>query len=111
MSYNLEEIFNLLSYNFENEITKMKLFLDIKNHPDYLNKEMFIQRNFKNWTNDLHKIGLNEFSNVEKTSLFKVIIIHSLFVDVEIKEIKLNKKKLHRLIINFLGRLFRIKSK
>ena len=38
MSYTLEKIFNLLNNDFENEITKMKLFLDIENHPEYLKK-------------------------------------------------------------------------
>ena len=95
MSYTLEKILNLLNNDFENEITKMKLFLDIKNHPEYLKKKMIQRQVFKHWTENLDNIGLNEFSPELKTSLFKMIAIHTL----------VDNKEIQGLIINFLGQL------
>ena len=95
MSYTLGKILNLLNNDFENEITKMKLFLDIKNHPEYLKKKMIHRQVFKHLTENLDNIGLNEFSPELKASLFKMIAIHTL----------VDNKDLQELIINFLGQL------
>ena len=91
MSYTLEKIFILLGNFFEVEINKMKLFLDIKNHPEYLKKKIINKGRFNNWTKSLHTIiGFNEFSyeGEMKTSLFKTIIIQALLDDEGLKELK-----------------------
>jgi hypothetical protein len=100
MSYTLEKAINLLSNHFEEEIKKMKLFLDIKNKPDCLKKRIINKRNFISWTNSLHTIGLNEFSNELKTSLFQTIVIHS-FLSDNID----NNNELQEEIVNFLKQL------
>ena len=100
MSYTLEKAINLLSNHFEEEIKKMKLFLDIKNKPDCLKKRIIHKRNFISWTNSLHTIGFNEFSNELKTSLFQTIVIHS-FLSDNID----NNNELQEEIVNFLKQL------
>jgi hemerythrin len=95
LKYTLEQVFNLLNNHFTDEINKMKLFLDIKNHPEYLKKKMIHRQVFKHLTENLDNIGLNEFSPELKASLFKMIAIHTL----------VDNKDLQELIINFLGQL------
>ena len=95
MSYTLEKILNLLNNDFENEITKMKLFLDIKNHPEYLKKKMIHMQVFKKWVEDLDNMDLNTFTPECKKSLFKMIALNTL----------LDNKDLHELIIDFVIQL------
>ena len=99
MSYPLEKAINLLNNYFEEEIKKMNVFLDVKNHPEYLNNRIINRNDFINWTNSLHTIGLNEFSNEKKTSLFKTIFFNTL---LDNKKSKINKNELRELIIDFL---------
>jgi uncharacterized protein VirK/YbjX len=96
MSYTLEQIFTFLNNHFEEEITKMKLFLDIKNHPEYLKKEMIHRQVFKKLIENLDNMSLNTSTPKCKKSLFKMIALNTLLY---------NNDEFEELIIDFLKQL------